>query len=101
MRIMRIVDNDRTISFYKDGYYMDLLFVDKNNKGNYHHLLNSDKEVEIANHHFDKFDTITLDNGDTYNILNKTEEFLEKTYGDWKTPVIAHGWVNGKFSPIN
>ena len=101
MRIMRIVDNDRTISFYRDGYYIDLLFVDKNNKGNYHHLLNSDKEVEIANHHFDKFNTITLDNGDTYNILNKTEEFLEKTYGDWKTPVITHGWVNGKFSSIN
>jgi hypothetical protein len=99
MRIMRIVDNDRTISFYRDGYYMDLLFVDKNKKGNYHFLL-ANKEVEVANYHFEKFNTITLNNGD-YNILNKTEEFLEKTYGDWKTPVMTHGWVNGKFSSIN
>ncbi len=99
MHIMRIVDNDRTISFYREGYYMDLLFVAKNNKGNYHFFLDN-KEVEVANYHFEKFDTITLNNG-KYNILNKTEEFLEKTYGDWKTPVMTHGWVNGKFSSIN
>ena len=99
MRVMRIVDNDRTISFYRDGYYMDLLLVDKNEKGNYHFWL-SNKEVEVANHHFEKFDTITLSNGD-YNILNNTEEFLEKTYGDWKTPVMTHGWVNGKYADIN
>ena len=99
MRVMRVVDNDRTISFYRDGYYIDLLFVDKNEKGNYHFWL-SNKEVEVANHHFEKFNTITLSNG-IYNILNNTEEFLEKTYGDWKTPVMTHGWVNGKYADIN
>ena len=99
MRVMRVVDNDRTISFYRDGYYIDLLFVDKNEKGNYHFWL-SNKEVEVANHHFEKFNTITLSNG-IYNILNNTEEFLEKTYGDWKTPVMTHGRVNGKYADIN
>ena len=99
MSIMRIVDKDRTISFYREGYYMDLLFVAKNNKGNCNFLLDN-KEVEVANYHFDRFDTITLNNG-KYNILNKTEEFLKKTYGNWKVPVMSHGWVNGKFSSIN
>ena len=54
----------------------------------------------MANHHFEKFNTITLSNG-IYNILNNTEEFLEKTYGDWKTPVMTHGWVIGKYADIN
>ena len=80
---------------------MDLYFISKNSKGNCHCLIDSDKEVEIANYHFDKFDTITLNNGDIYNTLNKTEEFLEKTYGNWKTPITTHGWVNGKYASIN
>ena len=39
--------------------------------------------------------------GVTYRTFNPPEEYLKFCYGDWKTPVMTHGWVNGKYADIN
>tara|TARA_R110001592_G_scaffold102541_5_gene289397 strand:+ start:1264 stop:2748 length:1485 start_codon:yes stop_codon:yes gene_type:complete len=99
LRIMRVADNNQTLSFYRDGYYIDVYFVQLNDKNKWQW-----REVEMSKHYFDKLDTITLHNGDTFNTPYNAEDFLQNTYGkDWRTPKepAEAGWVNGKYAPIN
>ena len=95
MKIMRITDEGHTISFYRNGYYVDISFGIKKENGNYQW-----REVEMDGYFFKKFDKVTMFNGDVYNTLNDSVKFLEKTYGDWETPIKTNGWVNGKFANI-
>ena len=95
-RIMRIADNSQTLSFVREGYYIDVYFVHLNEKNKWQW-----REVEMSEHYFNSLDTLTLHNGDVYNTPHNAEGFLESTYGDWKTPNPDHGWVNGKYAPID